>query len=80
LFTKEDELGDFELGAARFSGVHACKRCQVVLIDQATGISSKEPLKTLSKYRLSSDSNHVLFGMNVRCTQAGLIKVGDTIQ
>ena len=57
----------------------ACARCPVVNIDQATGASNKEILKTLSTYR--KVNNKVLFGANTFLYgEEGVIKIGDQIK
>ncbi len=78
----EDVWKDFRVGEVDFVGVKNCARCQVTTIDQETGRSGKEPLKTLSTYRKLN--NKILFGQNAKLKQESnrthnTIKVGDTI-
>jgi len=77
---EEDELGKFALGTAEFQGSHPCGRCVVTTIDQQTALKSKEPLLTMNTYRKVPNENRVNFGMNVRCTKDGVLKIGDSIQ
>lgn len=74
---KEDELDVFQIGEATFKRVKPCSRCVITTTDQLTGIRSKEPLKTLSKYR-KYDQN-IFFGQNLICLKEGLVKTGDTL-
>lgn len=72
---EEDKLGKYKISGLEFLFDKLCARCQVITIDQQTGESSKEPLKTLAEYR--KELNKVNFGMNAVCLQEGLISVGD---
>ena len=74
---EEDRWSDFTIGGARFYGAKPCSRCQVITIDQQSGVVGKEPLKTLAGYR--NFDHKIKFGMNVLCAQEGVIKVGDEI-
>lgn len=76
----EDEWTSIRIAQNEFNTVKSCGRCQVTTIDPATGVKSKEPLKTLSTYRRSE--KNVLFGRYFKCLdeERGLIKIGDTIQ
>ena len=73
----EDQFVNFSINNVVLKGAKPCGRCEVIAIDQTTGISGKEPLKTLASYR--SKNNKVLFGRNVIVHQKGNIKVGDSI-
>ncbi len=75
---EEDELDLCEINGKQFRMIKPCARCQVITIDQQLGITSKEPLKTLSTYR--QKENLVYFGANMVCIQEGVIKVGDKIK
>ncbi len=75
----EDHFTDFSVNNIPFKAVKLCARCQVITINQTTGISSAEPLKTLATYR--SANNKVLFGKNVIVLQAnGFIHVNDELK
>jgi len=75
---EEDLFEPFSIGSANFNTVKPCGRCIMVNVDQSTGLSSKEPLKTLSAYR--KKDNHVYFGANALCIGSGIIKRGDTLK
>jgi uncharacterized protein YcbX len=74
---EEDSLEHFSVNGINFYGVKLCGRCVVTTIDQETGVAGKEPLKTLSTYRLAN--NKVYFGQNVLCGGKGRIRFGDEI-
>lgn len=74
---QEDQMQHFTIGSIEFHGVKPCARCPVVNIDQESGISEKEPLKTLSGYR--KKNNKVYFGQNLIHEGEGTISVGDEI-
>lgn len=74
---EEDTMKHFTIKDIHFYGVKLCGRCVVTTTNQETGITAKEPLKTLSTYRLYN--NKVLFGQNILCQGDGMIKVGDEI-
>jgi len=74
---EEDEMAEFDIGNIRFYGVKLCDRCVVTTINQETTEKGKEPLKTLSGYRLKD--NNVYFGQNLLHRGSGSIRVGDPI-
>ncbi len=56
----------------------ACKRCQVVTIDQTTGaLMGVEPLRTLAEYRRQDDG--IVFGRHALVDHRGDIAVGDVM-
>lgn len=73
----EDLLDKFILGETEFRMVKPCKRCQVIGINQDTGVKSKQPTKHLSGTR--RDGNGIIFGMNAALIQGSHIKIGDKI-
>lgn len=76
---EEDQWHEFWIGENQFFGVKPCGRCVMTTIDQQTGISGKEPLRTLSTYRKSG--NKILFGQNVLIgTPEGILRVGEEIR
>lgn len=75
---EEDLMDHFKIAGIDFHGVKLCARCPIPTIDQQTGHRSKEPLKTLAKYRLRD--NNVYFGQNLVHDGSGTIKVGDIIE
>jgi uncharacterized protein YcbX len=75
---EEDTWKAIRIGDTEFYLVKPCARCVVTTIDQQTTIAGKEPLKTLSTYRLIN--NKVLFGQNVLLGKKGKhIQVGDAV-
>ena len=73
----EDSMKHFEINGITLFGVKPCSRCVITTIDQQTGEKSKEPLKTLSSYRLKY--NKTYFGQNVVYEGKGVISIGDVI-
>ena len=74
---EEDTMEQFSINEINFYGIKLCARCVVTTTNQETGVTGKEPLKTLAKYRMAN--NKVYFGQNVLCSGTGEIKVGDEI-
>lgn len=74
---EEDGWQTLKIGPVTFRMVKLCARCHVINIDQDTGMSSDEPLRTLSTYR--KDGNRVNFAVNLIPTAEGIIHEGDEI-
>jgi uncharacterized protein YcbX len=74
---QEDEMKAFEINDINFYGVKPCARCVITTIDQQTGEKNKEPLKTLSTYRMWD--NKVYFGQNLLYNNTGTLHAGDKI-
>jgi uncharacterized protein len=74
---EEDTMEHFSIKNMNFFGVKLCARCVITTTNQETGITGKEPLKTLATYRMMN--NKVLFGQNILCTEEGMINIGDQI-
>ncbi len=74
----EDEMAHFIINNIHFYGVKICARCPIPGIDQETGISGKEPLKTLAGYRRKN--NKVWVGQNLVHKGNGTLHIGDTIE
>ncbi len=74
---QEDHWKEIAIGDVRFSIVKPCARCVVITTDQRTGERSKEPLRTLAKYR--SVGNKVRFGMNATFSGRGTVRAGDAV-
>jgi uncharacterized protein YcbX len=75
---EEDMMHTFIIGDITFHGVKLCARCVMTTIDQENGLSGKEPLKTLARYR--SKNKKIMFGQNLSHEGLGEIKVGDELQ
>ena len=74
----EDNFTDFIINDASFLGVKASARCNVITINQQTGIAANEPLTTLATYR--KQKNKVYFGQNVLISKTGSVSVGQHIE
>ncbi len=78
---EEDSWKRFSIGKLHFRAVKPCARCQVPTIDLQTASFGKEPLRTLSTYRLNE--HKILFGMNVcwdiENDKEPWIRIGDPI-
>jgi len=74
---EEDSWDTIIIGSAVFKLIKPCTRCKVITIDQQSGVSSAEPIKTLSTYR--KFDNKINFGMNAICVEKGKFKKGDRI-
>ncbi|XP_045478781.1 mitochondrial amidoxime-reducing component 1-like [Harmonia axyridis] len=62
--------------------VKECTRCVFTTVDQETGVrnSDREPLNTLSQYRMSkSPENMPIMGIHMEVKQVGIIRCGDPV-
>ena len=75
----EDRWRTIRIGDLTFDIVKPCARCVITTTDQVTTQKGKEPLKTLSTYRLAT-TNGVMFGQNVIHAQPGRIHRGDVVE
>ena len=75
----EDDIAVLTLGELSFEQVTACERCAVTTFDQDSEASSKEPLRTLSRYRRRDNgyAGGVMFGSYIAPRDTGRIQVGD---
>ena len=73
----EDFWSAFNIGNMPFFGVKKCGRCVVTTIDQDTGNTGKEPLKTLATYR--QEGSKIYFGQNLLHRGTGTIRFGDEV-
>jgi uncharacterized protein YcbX len=74
---EEDSFVSFSIGNVKFKNAKPCGRCVMVNNDPKNGSVKKEPLKTLSTYRVKD--NLVLFGTNIICLNEGIINIGDNL-
>ena len=75
---EEDLWQSIGTGHSTFKLIKSCKRCIMVNVDPLTSITHKEPLRTLSSYRMKDNKVH--FGMNaiwIPKYQDEVIRVGD---
>jgi uncharacterized protein YcbX len=75
---EEDTWNRIRLGDVELAVVKPCARCEVTTIDKETLERSKEPLKTLGKYR--KQKLGAIFGQNVIPLSEGRIQVGMTVE
>lgn len=74
----EDDWQSIKIGSITFRVVKPCDRCIITTVDQTHGISGKEPLQTLAKYRLWDGK--IWFGQNLIQEQLGTLKLGDVVE
>lgn len=74
---EEDDWGQVKIGECTFKVTKPCARCVMTTVDQETGKAGREPLKTLSTYRLAN--NKVLFGQNMIALTFGQVRVEDEV-
>lgn len=74
----EDTWKRIRIGGIEMALVKPCPRCVVTTIDKDTMIKNKEPLKTLSKYRMQKGG--AMFGMNVIPLGEGEVRVGMNVE
>ncbi len=75
---EEDSWTRFESAGVLFEVANACPRCVTTTVDQATGIRSDEPLRTLATYRKVASG--VIFGKNVTHHGAGRLRLGEELR
>ncbi|RYU92090.1 MOSC domain-containing protein [Mucilaginibacter terrigena] len=73
----EDLMDHIQINGVDMYGVKLCARCVMTTIDQETTAKSKEPLKTLARYRRKGSK--ILFGQNLAFNSNGVLNVGDEI-
>ena len=73
----EDTWNRIRIGSVELAVVKPCARCEVTTIDKETLERSKEPLKTLGKYR--KQKLGAIFGQNVIPLNEGRIQLGMTV-
>lgn len=71
----EDAWTNMSIGNVVFQSVKPCARCQVITVDQETGIRGKDPLATLATFR--ARSNKVYFGWNLFVKGDGEVATGE---
>jgi uncharacterized protein YcbX len=74
----EDTWKRICIGNVEMALVKPCPRCVVTTIDKDTLEKNKEPLKTLSKYRMQEGG--AMFGMNVIPLGEGEVRVGMNVE
>lgn len=71
---EEDSWNRIQVGDVLLAVVKPCARCEVTTIDKETLERSKEPLKTLGKYR--KQKLGAIFGQNVIPLNEGQLRIG----
>jgi uncharacterized protein YcbX len=74
---EEDTWAQCTINGINFYGVKLCARCVITTINQENIQKRKEPLKTLTSYRMKN--NKIYFGQNLLHQGEGRIHVGDSI-
>jgi uncharacterized protein len=74
----EDTWNRIQIGDVKLAIVKPCARCEVTTIDKATLERSKEPLKTLGKYR--KHELGAIFGQNVIPLNGGSLQLGMSVE
>jgi hypothetical protein len=74
----EDEWKHLRIGGIAFEACKPCARCVMITVDQATGVPSPEPLRTLAGYR--KQGKKVLFGQNLLAHGRGTVRRGDRVE
>jgi uncharacterized protein YcbX len=74
----EDTWNKIKIGDVELALVKPCARCVVTTIDKATLEQSKEPLKTLAKYR--KHELGAIFGQNVIPLNEGRLQLGMNVE
>lgn len=76
---EEDRWTTMTLGSAVLTLPKPCERCKVITVDQGTGETSREPLRTLATYRCVTGAG-VIFGQNAIHQGPATIRVGDAVE
>lgn len=74
----EDGWESVRIGEIPMHIVKPCARCVTTTVDQATGVTAGEPLRTLARYRRRGKG--LMFGQNAVHDRLGVIRVGDTVR
>ena len=74
----EDGWRLVRIGEIALRVVRPCARCAITTVDQRTASTSKEPLRTLARFRRAGKG--VLFGQNLIHDDKGALRVGDPVE
>ena len=75
---QEDGWKRIRVGEVELRVVKSCVRCEMITIDQSTGIKGVEPQETLGTYRTGPKG--ILFGQNLLHEGLVTIRVGDAVE
>jgi uncharacterized protein YcbX len=74
----EDRVAVLRIGEIVFHATKSCARCPITTVEQETGETGKEPLRTFATFRRAKRG--VLFGQNLIHASTGTITVGDRVE
>lgn len=74
----EDDVRLLRVGEAVLRLVKPDDRCVVTTIDQTTGVRTREPLRTLARYR--TRDQQICFGMFAMVERPGTVRLGDAAE
>jgi MOSC domain-containing protein len=74
----EDDWKLVRIGQITFRVVKPCSRCAITTVDQRNAAKSKEPLRTLARFRRAGTK--VLFGQNLIHEEKGIIRINDPVK
>lgn len=83
---EEDGWRVIRVGEIVFDVVKPCARCVITTVDQATGRTGKEPLRTLATFRslppgrAGREGGEVYFGQNLIHREGGTLEVGSPVE
>lgn len=77
----EDDVHRLRVGDAELEIVKPCDRCVITTTDQQTAEKTREPLRTLARYRtrVFDGERGIMFGQNAIPRTLGRISVGDSV-
>ena len=74
----EDGWSRVRIGSITFRVVKPCSRCAITTVDQTTAATTKEPLRTLARFRRVGTK--VQFGQNLIHDATGALHTGDPVE
>ena len=75
---QEEDWKRIRIGGVSFRVTKRCLRCEMINVDQASGVKNIEPMETLESYR--SAPKGVAFGVNLVHEGTGWVRVGDGLE
>ena len=78
----EDRWRRIRVGAVELELVKPCGRCVTINVEQTTGVSGREPLRTLARLRSLEHRGRtrIVFGQNAVPRGVGDVLVGDPVE
>ncbi len=74
----EDSWELVRIASITFRVVKPCSRCTITTVNQGTGVTGKEPLRTLAAFR--KVGSKVLFGQNLIHDKLGTLRVDNPVE